>query len=134
MFPNLDAVLAPELPAIGPQLNNRNADSDGEHTISTKVVPYGAVPLKSLFPRVGDSLLHYKLVSELGVGAFSRVFLASQQDLAGRLVALKVSECADGEPGSREADAESARPRLARAPLEARPEDPRELLRRLPMT
>src|SRR5262249_9220829 len=31
-------------------------------------------------------------------GAFSRVFLASQQDLAGRLVALKVSECADGEP------------------------------------
>src|SRR5205814_4656352 len=45
-----------------------------------------------------DSLLHFHLVGELGAGAFSRVFLATQRDLAGRLVALKVSEREDGEP------------------------------------
>src|SRR5262245_28007155 len=98
VFSNPDALLAPELPAVGPQSKHRNGTPEGEHTISTKVVPYGAVPLRTLFPRVGDALLHYKLIGELGVGAFSRVFLASQQDLAGRLVALKVSETADGEP------------------------------------
>src|SRR5262245_24411069 len=55
-------------------------------------------PRRSTFPVAGDKLLHFSLVSELGAGAFSRVFLASQQDLAGRLVALKVSEAADAEP------------------------------------
>lgn len=35
--------------------------------------------------------LGFELISELGRGAFGRVFLARQRDLAGRLVALKVS-------------------------------------------
>jgi serine/threonine protein kinase/Flp pilus assembly protein TadD len=53
---------------------------------------------KPLFPAVGDSILHFQLEGELGSGAFSRVFLASQRDLAERLVALKITEYADGEP------------------------------------
>ncbi len=43
------------------------------------------------FPQVGDSFLGFKLVEELGRGAFGRVFLAYQGDLADRPVALKIS-------------------------------------------
>lgn len=42
-------------------------------------------------PRVGSSFLGFRLCRELGRGAFGRVFLARQGDLADRLVALKVS-------------------------------------------
>lgn len=41
--------------------------------------------------RVGDSFLGFQLVEELGQGAFARVFLARQESLAGRPVALKVT-------------------------------------------
>ncbi len=41
--------------------------------------------------RVGDTFLGFNLVEELGQGAFARVFLAHQQSLAGRPVALKVT-------------------------------------------
>ena len=41
--------------------------------------------------RVGDTFLGFTLVEELGQGAFARVFLAHQQSLAGRPVALKVT-------------------------------------------
>ena len=41
-------------------------------------------------PEVGAEFLGFHLVEELGCGAFGRVFLARQGDLAGRLVALKV--------------------------------------------
>jgi serine/threonine protein kinase/Flp pilus assembly protein TadD len=43
------------------------------------------------FPEVGGEFLCFQLVGELGRGAFGRVYLARQDDLAGRLVALKVS-------------------------------------------
>ncbi|MBM3983432.1 MAG: serine/threonine protein kinase, partial [Planctomycetes bacterium] len=42
-------------------------------------------------PKVGDSLVGFRLVGELGRGAFARVFLAHQEALAARPVALKVS-------------------------------------------
>ncbi|MFO0954123.1 MAG: protein kinase [Isosphaeraceae bacterium] len=42
-------------------------------------------------PRVGCNFLGFQLCRELGRGAFGRVFLARQGDLANRLVALKVS-------------------------------------------
>ena len=48
-------------------------------------------------PTVGDSFLGFRIVEELGRGAFGRVFLAAQGDLAGRLVALKVSAEMPGE-------------------------------------
>ena len=45
-------------------------------------------------PEVGDNFLGFHLIGELGRGAFSRVYLAQQGDLANRPVALKVSpEC-----------------------------------------
>jgi serine/threonine protein kinase/tetratricopeptide (TPR) repeat protein len=43
------------------------------------------------FPRAGEMLLGFRLVEELGRGAFARVFLAHQEALAGRPVVLKVS-------------------------------------------
>jgi serine/threonine protein kinase/cytochrome c-type biogenesis protein CcmH/NrfG len=42
-------------------------------------------------PEPGQHFAGFKLVSELGRGAFARVFLAEQPDLADRLVVLKVS-------------------------------------------
>jgi serine/threonine protein kinase len=56
--------------------------------------PHAAERLADAFaglPRVGDQFLGFRLCGELGRGAFGRVFLARQDDLAHRLVALKVS-------------------------------------------
>jgi serine/threonine protein kinase/tetratricopeptide (TPR) repeat protein len=47
-------------------------------------------------PEVGATVAGFYLISELGRGAFARVFLARQADLAGRLVALKVTAGGDG--------------------------------------
>ncbi len=46
---------------------------------------------------VGDELEDFRLLSELGSGAFARVFLAQQQSLH-RLVAIKISEGRSNEP------------------------------------
>jgi serine/threonine protein kinase/lipoprotein NlpI len=43
------------------------------------------------FPPVGSTFLGFRLESELGRGAFGRVYLARQGDLANRSVALKIS-------------------------------------------
>src|SRR5262249_5255847 len=42
-------------------------------------------------PQLGERLFGFLLCHELGRGAFARVFLAEQSDLAGRPVVLKVS-------------------------------------------
>ena len=49
-------------------------------------------------PEAGDDFLHFRLVAELGRGAFGRVFLAEQKDLAGRHVVLKISTKLFDEP------------------------------------
>src|SRR5262249_14512758 len=49
------------------------------------------------FPVLGDDFLGFHLLTELGRGAFGRVYLARQGALADRLVALKVSPDAGGE-------------------------------------
>ncbi|HEY1188556.1 MAG TPA: protein kinase, partial [Gemmata sp.] len=52
----------------------------------------GAPPLGARRPpQVGDTLHGFHLVGELGRGAFARVYLARQEALAGREVALKVT-------------------------------------------
>jgi serine/threonine protein kinase/Tfp pilus assembly protein PilF len=43
------------------------------------------------FPKPGESILEFRIVSELGRGAFGRVYLAEQGGLAGRRVAVKLS-------------------------------------------
>src|SRR5205085_109927 len=42
-------------------------------------------------PQAGTEFLGFHLIEVLGEGAFGRVYLARQGDLAGRLVALKVA-------------------------------------------
>ncbi len=49
-------------------------------------------------PEVGEQLFGFRLCGELGRGAFARVFLAEQADLAGRPVVLKVSAIEGSEP------------------------------------
>jgi serine/threonine protein kinase/Flp pilus assembly protein TadD len=49
-------------------------------------------------PEIGESVFHFRLERELGRGAFARVFLARQSDLAGRPVVLKVSQIEGTEP------------------------------------
>src|SRR3954453_19591689 len=45
----------------------------------------------TMLPEVGGEFLGFRLIGELGRGAFGRVYPAHQGDLASRLVALKVS-------------------------------------------
>jgi serine/threonine protein kinase/predicted Zn-dependent protease len=49
-------------------------------------------------PEVGDEIGPYRLIRELGQGAFARVFLAEETDLEGRLVVLKVANRRSSEP------------------------------------
>jgi serine/threonine protein kinase/Tfp pilus assembly protein PilF len=49
-------------------------------------------------PELGDSIFGFTLRRELGRGAFARVFLAEQADLARRPVVLKVSRIEGSEP------------------------------------
>src|SRR5262249_15155131 len=48
-------------------------------------------------PEAGDQFLGFRLISELGRGAFARVFLAQQGELANRSVVLKISSDGIGE-------------------------------------
>ncbi len=54
-------------------------------------------PPPPAMPGVGTEFLGFQLVKELGRGAFGRVYLATQRELAGRPVALKVSLDVTGE-------------------------------------
>lgn len=60
--------------------------------------PPGQVVRFTEFPRAGITFLGFELVSELGTGAFGKVFLARQLALAGRPVALKVTTRPTTEP------------------------------------
>lgn len=50
------------------------------------------------FPEVGESIAGFELVDELGRGAFARVYLARESELADRPVALKASRSGAREP------------------------------------
>lgn len=52
---------------------------------------------KVRWPAVGESFAGFELLGELGRGAFARVFLARQAELANRQVVLKVSDRFPGE-------------------------------------
>jgi serine/threonine protein kinase len=55
---------------------------------------------KIFWPSVGDKVLNFELVRELGRGAFSRVFVARELDLGGRIVALKLTHYKTDEPAT----------------------------------
>src|SRR5262249_45312865 len=50
------------------------------------------------FPEVAEDFLEFRLIDELGRGAFSKVYLARQGKLADRPVVLKISPRLDAEP------------------------------------
>ena len=50
------------------------------------------------YPSRGDVVGGFRVVKELGRGAFARVYLAEQVELAGRSVAIKVAEALGDEP------------------------------------
>jgi len=50
------------------------------------------------FPAAGETIAGFRLVEELGRGAFARVFLARERQLADRPVALKVARAGSREP------------------------------------
>ncbi len=54
--------------------------------------------LRADFPRVGDRFVEFALLSEIGRGAFARVYLAEQSDLARRQVVLKITTTRSLEP------------------------------------
>ena len=49
-------------------------------------------------PEAGQTIVGFRLVEELGRGAFARVYLAEEQHLADRPVALKVMRTGSREP------------------------------------
>lgn len=55
-------------------------------------------PLPLRLPGTGDEVFGFRLGRSLGEGAFARVFLAEQRDLAGRPVVLKVTDVEGCEP------------------------------------
>ncbi len=58
----------------------------------------GTAPAALALPDVNDEVYGFKLRHQLGSGAFARVFLAKQQNLAGREVVLKISAIEGTEP------------------------------------
>jgi serine/threonine protein kinase/tetratricopeptide (TPR) repeat protein len=68
-----------DVPALPPGSNRTWNSWAEEHSYSVSL------------PQVGDRFLGFQLVDELGRGGFGRVFLADQQELADRPVALKVT-------------------------------------------
>jgi serine/threonine protein kinase/Tfp pilus assembly protein PilF len=55
-------------------------------------------PAPTSFPRPGDIVAGFRIVSELGRGSFGRVYLAEQGHLSERQVALKVARALGAEP------------------------------------
>ncbi len=53
---------------------------------------------RGAYPEPGERFLEFRILDEIGRGAFARVFLARQGDLAGRPVALKLSPKYSAEP------------------------------------
>src|SRR5947209_5050283 len=58
------------------------SDPEAAHRLATAVIA---------LPEVGTEFLGFRLLAEVGQGAFGRVYLAQQGDLADRSVVLKVS-------------------------------------------
>ena len=65
---------------------------------STESQSLPASPSDAPFPEVGQTIGGFRLVEELGRGAFARVYLAEERLLADRPVALKVARRGSAEP------------------------------------
>src|SRR5262249_54438008 len=88
-----ESAAVPEIRApqdrFGAQMPPRRAER--EKAISDAEAMMHWQEVAESLPQVGTVFVGFHLVGELGRGAFGRVYLARQGDLAGRLVALKVA-------------------------------------------
>jgi eukaryotic-like serine/threonine-protein kinase len=82
-------------PSVDPNRKNGEISKD-VHCTHPAAADVLAFPTTAL-PEIGTAFLGFRLVGELGEGAFGRVYLAEQGDLANRPVALKVSTNIFGE-------------------------------------
>src|SRR5262245_20777735 len=78
-----------------PHENDQVTKRQGDKAAAAEAAPAGHLVTPSpcrpvTYPEPGQSYLDFRLVSELGRGAFGRVYLARQGDLANRLVVLKI--------------------------------------------
>jgi serine/threonine protein kinase len=84
---------------IDPGRHIRDDDNDlvpGPHTPPPRIDRFAQV--MAALPHVGDQFLDYRLLAELGAGAYGRAFLAER---AGRRVVLKVGPALGAEPLTR---------------------------------
>lgn len=65
---------------------------------ANKSAPAASKDAEVRFPQPGERVLGFRLIEELGRGAFACVYLAEQADLANRHVALKITRLATPEP------------------------------------
>ena len=79
---------------VRPRLPGEVRLASGEPEPGLRDAPAG-LPEAPAFPEVGQEVLGFRLLAELGRGAFARVFLAQQADLAARRVVVKVSAAGD---------------------------------------
>lgn len=86
-------------PSLAPRLR-RVFDIHGLVGSAPTTISYSAAGAAAAvpFPEAGQTIAGFHLVEELGRGAFARVFLARERQLADRPVALKVARTGTREP------------------------------------
>ncbi len=82
----VDASRWAELP-----LGESDANNETGKRPSSLYTPHASFADSIKYPIVGDHFAGYELIAQLGEGAYSRVFLARQDELARRFVVLKVT-------------------------------------------
>jgi serine/threonine protein kinase/tetratricopeptide (TPR) repeat protein len=80
-----------------PQLQIGSGEARPSRSITRHFSQHDLAPPIVHYPTVGDTFAGYQLLNRLGEGAFSRVFLARQSDLASRMVVLKVTPLSTDE-------------------------------------
>jgi serine/threonine protein kinase/tetratricopeptide (TPR) repeat protein len=84
--------------AFGPPLQGGESGESREQGGHADAAAGDKSPCRPALPKAGETLGGFRLVVELGRGAFARVFLAEEMSLGQRLVALKVSRAEGDEP------------------------------------
>src|SRR6185312_12274444 len=85
-------------PALRRVLDIHGLVGSGSTQTGSPLVTNGSGEHACAFPEAGQTIAGFFLVEELGRGAFARVFLAQERELADRPVALKVTRRGSREP------------------------------------